>query len=120
MPMLGLTAADQIVGQSWNSVAVAIIGPNIILGVWTHIAISYSLTTGFRLWVNGVLIGTSGLFTYAAANMPAWITVGLTPAAALTCARGSISIGQFYGMIDEMKVYSRELTAAEVLTLANP
>ena len=120
MPMLGLTASDQIVGQSWNFGAVTIVGPTISLGVWTHIVTSYSATTGLRLWVNGALIGTSGLFTYAAANMPAWITVGLTPAVSSTCAAGSVSIGQFYGMIDELKVYSRELTAADVLALANP
>ena len=120
MPMLGLTATDQIVGQSWNFGAVTILGPTISLGVWTHIVTSYSATTGLRLWVNGVLIGTSALFNYAAANIPAWITVGFTPAASLACARGSVSIGQFYGMIDELKVHSRELSTADVFALANP
>ena len=99
---------------------VAVQGPVLQAGVWTHIVTSYSMTNGVRLWVNGTLIGSSSTFTYAASNVPDWITVGTTFPAALPCASGNIAVGQFYGMIDEFSVYSRELTASEVYTLANP
>ena len=118
--MLGFAATDQIVGHSWNSGTIQIIGPTITRGVWTHLVTSYSITTGLRLWVNGGLIGTSSPYTYTAATIPAWITVGLTPTLGSGCATGNVSVGQFYGMIDEIRVYSRELTSADVYALANP
>jgi hypothetical protein len=31
-----------------------------------------------------------------------------------------ISVGQYYGLADELRVFSREITAAEVYALAHP
>ncbi|CAF1122983.1 unnamed protein product [Adineta ricciae] len=118
--MLGLTTSDEIIGESWNNSIVAVQGPALVAGVWTHIVTSYSLTNGVRLWINGSLIGSSPQFTYAASNLANWITIGTTFSDAVQCAHGNVSIGQFYGMIDEMKVYSRELTSSDVYQLANP
>ncbi|CAF2863141.1 unnamed protein product [Rotaria sp. Silwood2] len=120
MPMLGLTSSDEIVGQSWNSFMMTVQGPVLQLGVWTHIVTSYSINNSVRLWINGTLIGSSATFTYAASSSPDWITVGTTFPAAMSCASGSVSTGQFYGMIDELRVYSRELTSSDVYALANP
>ncbi|CAF1188463.1 unnamed protein product [Adineta ricciae] len=118
--MLGLTASDEIVGQSWNNSIVAVQGSALVAGVWTHIVTSYSLTNGVRLWINGRLIGSTPQFTYAASNLANWITIGTTFSNAVQCAHGNVAIGQFYGMIDELKVYSRELTSSDVYQLANP
>ena len=118
--MLGLTSSNEIIGQSWNYSMVAIQGPALQLGVWTHIVTSYSITNGVRLWVNGALIGSSISFTYAASGVPNWITVGTTFSTAMACASGNVSTGQFYGMIDELRIYSRELTSTDVYSLANP
>lgn len=117
--MLGLSSTDEIIGQNWNNTMIAVRGPALQLGVWTHIVSSYSLVNGLRLWVNGIFIGSSPLFTYAASGMANWITVGTTFSAALSCASGNVSAGQFYGMIDELRIYSRELTASEVSQLYN-
>ncbi|CAF4914372.1 unnamed protein product [Rotaria sp. Silwood1] len=120
IPMLGLTSSNEIVAQSWNSFMMTVQGPVLQLGVWTHIVTSYSINNSVRLWINGTLIGSSTTFTYAASSSPDWITVGTTFPAAMSCASGSISTGQFYGMIDELRVYSRELTSSDVYALANP
>ncbi|CAF5012209.1 unnamed protein product, partial [Rotaria sp. Silwood1] len=120
IPMLGLTSSNEIIAQSWNSFMMTVQGPVLQLGVWTHIVTSYSINNSVRLWINGTLIGSSTTFTYAASSSPDWITVGTTFPAAMSCASGSISTGQFYGMIDELRVYSRELTSSDVYALANP
>ena len=120
IPMLGLTASNAIVSGSWNNKLISVQGPVLVAGVWTHIVTSYSLTNGARLWVNGSLIGSSSQFTYAASNLANWITVGTTFPGAMNCAHGSVVLGQFYGMIDELKVYSRELTSSDIQQLANP
>lgn len=118
--MLGLTSSNEIIGQTWNFTMVAVQGPVLQLGVWTHIVTSYSITNGVRLWVNGAFIGSSIPFTYAASNVPDWITVGITFPTAMICASGNVLTGQFYGMIDELRVYSRELTSTDIFALANP
>ncbi|CAF1225486.1 unnamed protein product [Adineta steineri] len=120
IPMLGLSSSDEIIGQSWNLSMVAIQGPILQLGVWTHIVTSYSMDNGVRLWINGTLIGSSIPFTYSASSLPDWITVGTTFSAAVPCAHGNVAVGQFYGMIDELRIYSRELTSSDVYALANP
>jgi len=88
--------------------------------VWTHIVTSYSATNGVRLWVNGTLIGWSGPFVYASSNVPNTITLGSSLSGTSPCSTGSIVKGQFYGMMDELRVYSRELNASDVYALANP
>jgi len=119
--MLGLSSTYQIIGQNWNSsYAVAVTGPIIPLGTWTHVVTSYSSTNGIRLWVNGTLIGSTGPFAYSPSGAYNTITIGNSLAGQVGCATGSIQLGQFYGMIDELRVYARELNATDVYTLANP
>jgi hypothetical protein len=120
MPAIGLSASNEIIAQCWNAQMMAVQGPIILTGVWTHIVTSYSITNGVRLWVDGTLIGSSIAFSYLASGMPNWITLGITPPAGATCATGNVSIGQFYGMMDEVRIYSREITASDIATLANP
>jgi len=121
LPMLGLTSSYQPAGQNWNSSAtVTITGSPIPLGVWTHLVTSYSATNGIRLWVNGTLIGSSGTFAYAPSTVPNTITLGNSLLGINGCAAGPIVKGQFYGMMDELRVCSRELNSSDVYTLANP
>ena len=121
LPIIGLTSSNQIVSQNWNwTGAVSVVGPVLQLATWTHVVTSYSSTNGVRLWVNGTLIGSSGPFTYGPSTVANTISLGNSPNGPSGCATGSIAFGQFYGMLDEVRVYSRELTAAEVATLASP
>jgi len=108
------------VGQNWNNSTVSIIGPTLPLEVWTHIVTSYSITNGVRLWVNGTFVNSSGPFAYISSGVPNTITLGSSLAGTSLCHVGPVEKGQFYGMMDELRVYSRELNESDVYALANP
>ncbi|CAF2150011.1 unnamed protein product [Rotaria magnacalcarata] len=122
VPFVGLNSAGNIISQGWtsSSEAVVVTGPTLSLNVWTHIVSSYSSTNGVRLWVNGALIGATGGFVYSSSGVPNSITIAANFAWFSNCATGNISLGQLYGAIDEFHIYSRELSASDVYSLANP
>lgn len=104
----------------WLYTALAVIGPTLSSNVWTHIITSYSITNGVRLWINGAMIGSTGPFAYVASGAPHIITLGTSFSWYPNCMSSSISIEQFYGAIDELRIYARELTATDIYSLANP
>ena len=120
MPILGLTSSGQIAAQSFNGAAVGITGPVVPFESWTHVVTSYNPITGMRLWVNGSLSAASGRFNYISSSVPNSITLGSSLSGTPICATGPVRKGQFYGIIDELRIYSRELSASDVYTLANP
>ncbi len=78
------------------------------LNAWTHLAATYD-GANLRYYVNGVLVGTTaGTGTINAANGA--LRIG---------GNSSAPAGQgefFRGLIDEVRVYNRALTAAEITT----
>jgi hypothetical protein len=114
---LTTTSSGNIMANLWNGGPVAASGPILPLNSWNHIGYTYSSTDGIRLYVNGTLYSTSGVFTYAASGALAQIVLagdlGLNG-----CSPGYG--GSFTGAVDEFYIYSRELTAAQILALANP
>jgi regulation of enolase protein 1 (concanavalin A-like superfamily) len=72
------------------------------LNVWKHVAVSYDGAT-LRLYVDGVLAG-SGTGTHATNNNQ------------LILGRWTPASEYWNGLIDEIRVYSRALTAAEIQT----
>ena len=120
IPIIGLDASNKIIAQNWNSTgAVGVSGPTLYLETWTHIVSSFSRMNGVRLWVNGTLIGSTGPFGYWPSGVPNTISLGNSPLGPRGCASGNILKGQFYGKIDEFRVYSRELNRSEVSVLFN-
>ena len=81
-------------------------GPAVPLGVWTHLAVTYDGTT-LRLYVNGVLrSSTAASGGIAASTAPLRIggnTVFSVP-----------GTEYFAGLIDEVRIYNRALSAAEI------
>lgn len=75
---------------------------------------------GVRLWVNGSLIDSTGSFSYVPSNSSNSLTLGSSLQGTTTCISGPIARGQFYGMMDELRIYSRELDVCDVHELANP
>jgi len=75
---------------------------------WNHYCVTYPATGTARVYINGTQVSTvtKGSTTGGSANF----TIGNTPAGSPTYP--------FTGLIDDMAVFTRELTAAEVLTLA--
>ncbi|UJR12646.1 hypothetical protein I4U23_016820 [Adineta vaga] len=122
MPMLGFTSAGNIGVQSCSSSGVvSLTGPVISTGVWTHVAITYSSLNGLRLWINGTQFNTSSsTFVWSTINAPVTITLGASPSSVGACASGVITTGQYSDLLDEFQLYSRELSATEVMNLATP
>lgn len=121
LPILGLTASSQIVSQSWNvpGVTMEVMGPVLSPATWTHIVTSYSSSNGVRLWINGTLIGSSGPFAYMPSQVANTLSFGNSPSGPGPCAFGSVQKGQFHGVMDEIRVFSRELTVSDIATLVN-
>lgn len=120
VPFIGLSAIGQVVLNSYNGTAVpTVVGPVLTLGHWVHIVQTYSLTSGMRLYVNGVFYGQSGVFTFVPSSLPMYVTLGQSLNGNI-CAQNVLVPGFFRGEIDEFYVYSRELTPADITALANP
>jgi beta-lactam-binding protein with PASTA domain len=79
-------------------------GP-LALNTWTHLATTYD-GANQRFYVNGVLVGTTARTgTIAVSN------------GAIRIGGNASSTGEFFnGMIDEVRIYNRALTAAEIAT----
>ena len=121
LPIMGLTTTGQIAINSWTSGNVPLTGPSASLNTWTHVAATYSSTNGQRLYINGNQYGSSsGPYVFYAGGVPMTITLGSSLLGLGACNTGTIQMGQYRGSLDEFRVYARELTAAEVSSLANP
>lgn len=120
LPIMGLTAAGNIAASSWNNSNVALTGPVIQSNTWTHVAITYSSANGQRLYVNGYVFTSIGGYAFASGGVPMTITLGNSLLGTGACNTGTIKMDQYYGSLDEFRVYARELTASEVNHLATP
>ena len=117
--MLGFTSSGEILAQSWNSGSVNVTGPAAVLNVWSHIAVTYESANGLRLWVNGSQHGmATDAFNFTAANTAVTITLGSSINGTHPCASGGISDGQYVGYMDDFRLYSRELSASDILALS--
>ena len=123
---LGFSSTGQIVSTAWESgYGHEVIGPIIQANNWTHIATTFSTTNSARLYVNGLLVGTTGSIYYDASESDNILTLGNSiqgkPAywEHGSCNSQSIDPRAYHGVIDEFRVYAKELSAAEVWTLSN-
>ena len=118
--MLGFSSLGAIYAHGWMSPSVSVAGPTIAVNVWTHVAVTYSSSNGLRLWINGTQYGSGSVpFNYTAAGLPVFATIGSCLSGTGCDASGMIN-GQYYGYIDEFKLYSRELSSIDIYNLANP
>ncbi|UJR29737.1 hypothetical protein I4U23_017285 [Adineta vaga] len=111
---IGLSANGTIQVQIYGGTNTVINGPVMPVGVWTHVVYTFSTTNGIRLFVNGTF-ANSFMTSYSASNSPVTLTFG-NPLLGTSCG-SSFPNQQFYGSIDEVRLYSRELTTNEVLQL---
>lgn len=102
----GNTAADNID----ITVAAGLTGN----GTWQHVAAVVDRTANqLRVYRNGVQVGTSAAIAATLGDLSntAVLGIGTIPA----------SLGKYYaGTLDEVRLYNRALTAADVLTLVAP
>ena len=95
-----------------------IVGPFLTLNTWTHISLTYGSGNGMTLYTNGILFGSSGSFSCTPSAVIGWVQFGYNFACAGFCL--PIVNVAYQGAIDEVYIHSRELTQADVTTLANP
>ena len=119
LPMLGLSNTSQLIAVSWDGGGHRIFGPTIPTNSWTHAAITYSSNIGLRLYINGSLYNTSSPFEFHGSITPTYLFVGSSRATAISSWWPDV-VGQYWGAVDELQVYSCELTAGEVNAFANP
>lgn len=122
-PMLGFTSSGNIAIRSCDSGgSKSLTGPVITVNVWTHVVITYSSTNKLRLWINGgqVAVSTSN-FVWTTTNVPLMLTLGVSITSGGSCSTSpSIIQGQYFGLMDEFNLFSRELSSADITSLANP
>ena len=117
LPILGLSNASRLITTSWNGIVVKVTGPIIPANSWTHVVSTYSLNNGLRLYANGSLYNVSSAFSFLGSSTPNYLFVG-SSRAATNFAWSSDITGQYSGAVDDLQVYSRELTASEINALA--
>ncbi|CAF1332186.1 unnamed protein product [Rotaria sordida] len=121
LTMWGLTSSGAVsvnVMNSSNMATAATSSVALPLNVWTHILQTSSPTNGNRLYINGVLAASVAVSSGRAVGP--YVFIGASPTGTNSCPVGSIVPGQFYGAVDEYRVFGRELTAADICRLANP
>ena len=117
--MLGLNDDRRLVTVSWSGAVVKVIGPVIPVNIWTHVTSTYNLTYGLRLYANGSRCNVSSAFSFQASGTPNYLFVD-SPRAGIHFPWWSDITGQYSGAVNELHIYSRELTAPEISDMANP
>lgn len=119
--MWGLTSTGHfsvnVINPNNNTISTSSSSP-ISINTWTHIAQTFSSTNGSRLYIDGILISV----TNAPTGQPIgpYSIIGSSPSGTTSCPSGLISRGQYYGSVDEYRIFRNELTAADICRLANP
>ena len=122
MPMLGFTVTGRIGAQGCSSSGAEIVtGPVLSVGLWTHLAVTYSPSARLQLWLNGTQVNaTLTFFASVTIDAPVTVALGASPSNAGVCASGVIMTGHYSGLMDEFQLFSRELSPVDVSDLANP
>ena len=79
---------------------------NLVAGQWVHAAATYNGAT-MRLYLNGVQVGSRGVSGAIDGSATAPVRIGESPNGA----------GAFDGVIDQVRVYNRVLSASEISSL---
>ena len=117
--MIGLSSSGLLYATSWNGGQISIAGPSVTANSWTHAGVTYRSTNGHRLYANGGLWNSEGPNLYASSGVANYPFVG-NPLGGTYCAGANLGNGHYSGVLDEFRLYSRELTAAQIFTLPNP
>ena len=115
--MIGLNNAGQLVAVSWSGTVVRVMGPVVPANSWTHVVSTYSRAHGLQIYSNGTAYNSSSPFSFQASGVPNYLFVG-SPRAGIDCRSLTDISGQYSGAVDELQVYSRELSSADINILA--
>ncbi|MEQ1643361.1 MAG: FG-GAP-like repeat-containing protein, partial [Pyrinomonadaceae bacterium] len=104
----------RVFGTNGSGINFLVDGPSVVPGSWSHLAVTWDGTTaagGVKLYVNGVQAATGqAVSTVGAGTSP--FGIGGDNVAAY-------EYNKFDGLIDEVEVFNRALTATEVANIYN-
>ena len=118
--MWGLTSNGLMtvnVINSSNNTITTTASSALTFNTWTHIAQVFSSMSGNSLYINGTL--AASVTTSTGRSTGPYTILGASPVNTSYCKAGSVSMGQFYGSIDEYYVVGRALTSTDICHLAN-
>ena len=118
LPLIRLTNTNQLLALSWNGSKVEVTGPVVPANSWTQVAVTCHLDRGLRLYANGSLYNASDPFSFAASNRSNYLFVGSSLSVTHIPSQ-PYTVDQHCGAVDDLRVYSRELTGHEMNALAN-
>ena len=119
LPVFQIMATSQLISYSWDGAAINVTGPVVLTNSWTHAAVTYSLSSGLKLYVNGTLSDASAPFSYNASGLPMNLFVG-SRSSNMGWGLPFNNSDHYCGAVDEFRVYSRELTTGDIVALAHP
>ncbi|CAF1013056.1 unnamed protein product, partial [Didymodactylos carnosus] len=125
LPFIGFASTQQLAVQIWGgSTADYALGPIPPVNSWTHVVQTWSTSSGLNIYINGSLYGTnSGATAYGASGVDDFLTLASTlqaiPYPANGCSTTGVlgGLGYYNGYVDELRIYSRELTALEIIVV---
>ena len=116
----GINYLGQISMVTYSSNTVVIIGPILPIRTWTHLGYTFSTTNGLRMYINGVLFGTTGPASFSSSGTIDWLSIGSYVTSYCGFGSGAVHPVPYQGVLDEFYVFRRELTASEVADYASP
>ncbi len=98
--------------HSWNGGGVSATDPaSYVQDRWYHVATTWDLTNGLRLWVDGRVVASTVQGSYSASGASNFLHFAFSPGAC------SGDTGYFAGSIDDVRVYSQSLGSDEMLRI---
>jgi hypothetical protein len=110
LDMIGFDNQGHLISQIQTNETIFIIDPLININIWTHVAQTYSLINGLKLYING----TGPIFSM---NIKQTQTITLGNCLQSCGGTGVILDSPYVGLIDEFRIYSRELNASDIQSL---
>lgn len=112
VPMLTLSAS-KIVSNSWTGGLSSVTSnATITPGQWYHVVTTWDATNGLRIYIDGALDNSTPQATFSASGNSNYLFAGFSKG---SCANTTSSY--FKGLIDDVRVYDKALSAAEVSNL---
>ncbi len=116
MPIIGFNTAGHLTIQTLGSngiYAISSINTILPIRIWTHVSMTYSIMNGIQLFVNGSWTNSNKAFTdYVGSSKFCTSIIGTgSPPTICVVNQTQIVDSQFHGKIDELKIFSRELSA---------
>lgn len=119
--MIGFNQSGFLTAQTWGEAGFYAVSAETTTpsSLWTHVSVTYSTELGIRLFINGNLVSSNSTYSdYSASGQMCTITVGTyLPPNIVMPINSAILPEQYRGKVDELKIFSRELTLDEISRL---